>query len=182
LANSLIAGLPAINGLYVSFFNIIIYVLLGTSKHLSMGTYTIIALIIASSIRKYEGVLFPKHGVSSESVEAISNVALDFNTSTMLSSTYAMSTVDTSNYISNDPVEGAMIVASTLVFTVGLIHILFAIFHVGVVAKYLSDSVLDGFTCASALHVIASQIDTLLGLKVDGIHITFALAGVEEFI
>jgi MFS superfamily sulfate permease-like transporter len=164
------AGLPAINGLYVSFFNIILYVLFGTSKHLSMGTYAIASLIIASSIRKYEGVLYPKPG--SSSLEASS---IDLNTST---STDTMSTVDTSNFISNDSVEGALMVASALAFTVGLVQVLFAVFHVGFVAKYLSDSIVGGFTCGSALHVIVSQIGTLFGLKLEGIRITFALAGV----
>jgi MFS superfamily sulfate permease-like transporter len=168
------AGVPAINGLYVSFFNIILYVLLGTSKHLSMGIYAIVSLIVASSIRSYEGVLYPKPSIYSfESIEASS---VDLNTST---STAAMRIVDTKNFISNDSVEGAIMVASTLAFTAGLIQVLFAIFHVGVVTKYLSDSIVGGFTCGSALHVVTSQIGPLLGLKLEGVHITFALAGVR---
>ena len=41
MAFSLMAGLPAINGLYVSFFAIVMYLLLGTSKHLSHGKLTV---------------------------------------------------------------------------------------------------------------------------------------------
>lgn len=37
MAYALMAGVPAINGLYVSFFTVILYVLLGTSRHLSTG-------------------------------------------------------------------------------------------------------------------------------------------------
>ena len=77
------AGLPAINGLYVSFFAIVMYLLLGTSKHLShgkttfasirfyftenssrfskSGTYAIVSLMIFSAIEKYDGILFPSH-------------------------------------------------------------------------------------------------------------------------
>jgi MFS superfamily sulfate permease-like transporter len=167
-----LAGLPAINGLYVSFFNVIVYSLLGTSKHLSTGTYAVISLIIASSIRNYEGVLFPKTGEAS----VISSNNSDFNSSSTAAIT---TTIQNSNYVSNDPVEGAIIVAAALAFNVGLIHILFAVLHVGFVTKYLSDSIVGGFTCASALHVITSQIGTLLGLKLEKINSTFALAGVN---
>ena len=37
MAYALMAGVPAINGLYVSFFTIVLYVLLGTSRHISPG-------------------------------------------------------------------------------------------------------------------------------------------------
>jgi MFS superfamily sulfate permease-like transporter len=40
MAYALMAGVPAINGLYVSFFTVILYVLFGTSRHLSTGNYS----------------------------------------------------------------------------------------------------------------------------------------------
>ena len=39
LAYGLLASLPAVTGLYVSLFSVIMYVLLGTSNHLSMGNF-----------------------------------------------------------------------------------------------------------------------------------------------
>ena len=48
MAYALMAGLPPIVGLYVSFFTVIIYVLLGTSRHLSLGVK-----IIQISLLKY---------------------------------------------------------------------------------------------------------------------------------
>ena len=35
----MMAGLPPVAGLYVSFFSVIAYILLGTSKHLSLGEF-----------------------------------------------------------------------------------------------------------------------------------------------
>ena len=37
MAYSLLASLPAVNGLYISFFPLIVYALFGTSRHLAMG-------------------------------------------------------------------------------------------------------------------------------------------------
>ena len=39
MAYSLMAGLPPVVGLYVSFWAVIVYAFLGTSRHLSTGTY-----------------------------------------------------------------------------------------------------------------------------------------------
>jgi hypothetical protein len=37
MAYALMAGVPAINGLYVAFFNVLLYVIMGTSRHISTG-------------------------------------------------------------------------------------------------------------------------------------------------
>lgn len=37
IAYSIMAGLPAVNGLYVAFFNLVLYFIFGTSKHISPG-------------------------------------------------------------------------------------------------------------------------------------------------
>ena len=54
MAYSMMADLPPVNGLYVSFFTVLAYFFLGTSRHLSLGTYGIISLMVASAIEKYE--------------------------------------------------------------------------------------------------------------------------------
>lgn len=37
MAYALLAGLPPITGLYMAFFPVLVYVVLGTSRHVSMG-------------------------------------------------------------------------------------------------------------------------------------------------
>lgn len=49
----LLQGLPAVNGLYVSFFQVLLYVFLGTSRHVSAGTYGIVSLMIATTLEKF---------------------------------------------------------------------------------------------------------------------------------
>ncbi len=58
MAYSLMAGLPPINGLYVSFFSVIAYFFLGTSRHLSLGTYGVVSLMVRTTLDKYEGRYF----------------------------------------------------------------------------------------------------------------------------
>jgi MFS superfamily sulfate permease-like transporter len=59
MAYSLMAGLPPVYGLYVSFFTVMAYFLFGTSRHLSLGTYGVVSLMVKSSISKFEGKLYP---------------------------------------------------------------------------------------------------------------------------
>jgi solute carrier family 26 protein len=187
------AGVPAINGLYVSFFNVILYTLLGTSRHLSAGTYAIVSLIVASSVKKYAGVLYPLPGSTNHMIDHMttSNYTDYIHTTTMgidhsshdmhgHSDEHGSVAVagDPAFYISNDPVEGVVLIAMVLSFLSGIIQVIFGIFHVGFVTKYLSDAIVNGFTCGAAAHVIVSQIGTLLGLNLKGIHIPFVIIGV----
>ena len=52
MAYALLAQLAPVNGLYTSFFPVLVYALFGTTKHLSVGTFAIIALMVAEAISK----------------------------------------------------------------------------------------------------------------------------------
>jgi len=52
------AGLPAVNGLYTSFFSMLLYAIFGTSRHFSAGTYAIVSLLTVTSISKLKGDLY----------------------------------------------------------------------------------------------------------------------------
>jgi hypothetical protein len=68
--------------------------------------------------------------------------------------------------LSNDPGEARVMVASALALVTGLVHLAMAILHFGYVTVYLSDSIVQGFTTGCAIHIITSQIPTLLGIKI----------------
>ena len=170
------AGVPAINGLYTGFFNVIIYVLLGTSKHLSTGTYAIVSLTVGTTVKKYAGILYPRqklfirNGTPSHHQQNYSAVGLNSNF-----------LYNSENFISTDPVEGAILVSTCLCFFVGVIQFALGVCHAGVVTKYLSDTIVNGFMCGSAVHVAVRQVSSLLGIELSVEPMKFVVIGVITF-
>ena len=121
------AGVPAINGLYVAFFQIIIYCITGTSKHISVGTFAIISLMSIAAVNKYDGILY---------------------------GTMKNETNQTTNYLDEDPASAKLKITTVLCLAVGLFHIIFSILHLGVITKYLSDSIVNGFICGAAYQTV----------------------------
>ncbi len=91
-------------------------------------------------------------------------------------------------FLSDDPEQAKILIATTLAFLVGVIQvterkelktrnfkfkynrsslkICLAILHAGVVTKYLSDVIVAGFTTGAAYHIVVSQLGAILGISV----------------
>jgi solute carrier family 26 protein len=50
MAYSLLGGVPPIVGIYMAFFPVLLYVLMGTSRHVSMGWYDYLKFIEVNEI------------------------------------------------------------------------------------------------------------------------------------
>lgn len=50
MAFGLLSGLSPINGLYVSFFPVLIYALMGTSRHISLGSVALTAILLRNAL------------------------------------------------------------------------------------------------------------------------------------
>ena len=116
MAYSLMAGLPAVYGLYVSLFPVLIYVFLGTSRHLSIGSFAITSLMTYSAIEKLEGKYY---GSGSRISGSINSNNLNF------SSTTGMPNAAVAQYLSDDPVEAKIKISMAVTLLAGLIQVWF---------------------------------------------------------
>ncbi len=189
LAYAILAGLPPVTGLYVSFFPVILYAFLGSSRHLSIGkvnlfnsfnkkvhflligTFAVSSLMILAAVNSRVGTLIPP-GIITSNTNNFTSSYMDMNATTMgyteqYTSTLGSTVSSSGNrYLSNDPEKARIMVGSALALVAGLIHLAMAILHFGYVTVYLSDSIVQGFTTGCAIHIITSQIPPLLGIKI----------------
>uniref|UniRef100_UPI0037E79E48 sulfate transporter n=1 Tax=Semicossyphus pulcher TaxID=241346 RepID=UPI0037E79E48 len=149
IAYSLLAGQDPIYGLYTSFFASIIYAILGTSKHISVGIFGVLCLLVGQVVDRELALA----GYLTESSSNVSSILLagQGNISVGMD-------CDRSCY--------AITVGATVTFTAGVYQVLMGIFQVGFVSVYLSDSLLSGFATGASLTILTSQLKYLLGLKI----------------
>nr|XP_057912371.1 sulfate transporter [Doryrhamphus excisus] len=150
IAYSLLAGQDPIYGLYTSFFSSIIYTLLGTSRHISVGIFGVLCLLVGQVVDRELAVAgYLGEGMGSNNSAAL--LEAHGNDSTVAG-------CDKSCY--------AIAVGATVTFTAGVYQVLMGVFQVGFVSVYLSDSLLSGFATGASLTILTSQVKYLLGLKI----------------
>ncbi|XP_043982080.1 sulfate transporter [Gambusia affinis] len=150
IAYSLLASQDPIYGLYTSFFSSIIYAILGSSRHISVGIFGVLCLLVGQVVDR-ELILagyLPESSFGSNNSDAL--LAGQGNSSNV--------ECDRSCY--------AITVGATVTFTAGIYQVLMGLFQVGFVSVYLSDSLLSGFATGASLTILTSQIKYLLGLKI----------------
>nr|XP_039254878.1 sulfate anion transporter 1-like isoform X1 [Styela clava] len=153
LAYGLLATLPPIVGIYVSFFPVILYPIFGTSRHISMGTFAVISILIS-------GVLDQRVPASfCGDHQSILNISSSNSTDSFLNES---TTVICHKLYQARKVE----VASALAVSVGLLQVIMYLFNLGLVTVFLSDSLVSGFVSGASIHVITSQIPKLVGVTV----------------
>lgn len=137
MAYALLAAVPPVFGLYSSFYPVLIYFIFGTSKHISIGTYAVLSVMIGGAIER---------------------LAPDSNFM-IWDSVNNASVVD---IIARDAERVRVAVAVT--FLSGVFQILLGLVQFGFVVTYLSEPLVRGYTTAAAVHVIVSQLKYTFGI------------------
>ncbi|XP_054714759.1 sulfate transporter-like isoform X2 [Uloborus diversus] len=140
MAYGVLASLKAENGLYVSFFPVLIYFLLGTSRHISIGTFAVMSLMMSSAVHN-------------------ANFIADNMNATHLNAT---TTPEFNNLRPPTPLE----IGTALAMGVGFWQLFMGVFRLGSLTVVLSDLLVSGFTTGAAFHVATTQLKDLLGVHI----------------
>ena len=152
MAYALLATVSPIYGLYTSFFPVLIYWLLGTSRQLSIGTFAVISLMVADTIADLETKYVPPIGFNytqylDDIVHQKSNI------------------INADNFLSLDREKSRIMIMTANAFWIGVIQIVMFALRFGFITSYLSESFLNGFLTGSAVHVLTSQMKLIFGIK-----------------
>ncbi|KAM8968795.1 sulfate anion transporter 1 isoform 1-T1 [Sarcophilus harrisii] len=155
IAYSLLAGLKPIYSLYTSFFSNIIYFLMGTSRHVSVGIFSLLCLMVGQVVDRElqlagfdlnEDVAAAGRNDSNETFPA-SELPLGGLSPECGKECYAIN------------------IATALTFLAGVYQVLMGLFRLGFVSTYLSQPLLDGFATGASLTILTSQVKYLFGIK-----------------
>lgn len=143
MAYSSLGGVPPIVGIYMAVFPVIIYMCMATSRHTSMGTFSVVCMMTSKAVYTYSD---PRY-FNLESIQ--------------LNATVNSSLTSAHIPLGLSPVQ----VASAVCITVGIWHLILGMFQLGSLSVLMSDIMISGFTTGTAFLVILSQIKHVLGIK-----------------
>ncbi|XP_027796311.3 sulfate anion transporter 1 [Marmota flaviventris] len=154
IAYSLLAGLQPIYSLYTSFFANLIYFLMGTSRHVNVGIFSLLCLMVGQVVDRelqLAGFDPSQDGLGPQG-----------NSSTLNSSTTSL--------VLGPPGCGrdchAIRVATALTLVAGIYQVLMGVLRLGFVSTYLSQPLLDGFAMGASVTILTSQLRHMLGVRV----------------
>lgn len=153
IAYSLLAGLQPIYSLYTSFFANLIYFLMGTSRHVNVGIFSLLCLMVGQVVdRELQLAGFDP---SQDSLGPGNNDSTLNNTATL---TVGLQDCGRDCH--------AIRIATALTLMAGLYQVLMGILRLGFVSTYLSQPLLDGFAMGASVTILTSQAKHLLGVRI----------------
>uniref|UniRef100_A0A5S6Q8L3 STAS domain-containing protein n=1 Tax=Trichuris muris TaxID=70415 RepID=A0A5S6Q8L3_TRIMR len=151
MAYGMLCGIPPIYGLYTSLYPPLFYAIFGSSRHMSLGTFSVISLMCFSTVQRM-------------AAGPCTMVASVTNASTTASGAECWFCGDELRSCRPDPTL-AVEVSLTLTFLTGILQILLGILNMGFLSVYLSDQMVEGLTSGSAILVLTSQVPPLFGIS-----------------
>ncbi|KAG8007769.1 Solute carrier family 26 member 6 [Nibea albiflora] len=153
MAYALLASLPPVFGLYTSLYPALIYIFFGTSRHNSIGTFTVLSIMVGSVTER----LAPD---------------VDF---LKINGTNVTAEVD---IIARDSYRVQVAAATTVLG--GLIQVVLGMVKFGFVGTYLSEPLVRAYTTAAAVHAVVAQLKYIFGVSPDANKWSF-VTGVCEY-
>ncbi|XP_070200856.1 prestin-like isoform X1 [Littorina saxatilis] len=149
LAFGALTSVKVENGLFTSVWPVLLYVLFGTSAHVSMGTSAVICILTAATVdRLGQNWAAERPWLTNMTSGGVNGTAMLLD--------------EVPEYLDYKE-EIAMGVA----FVSGLMMIGLGLFKLGFITFYLSESFFTAFTSAAAVHIGTSQMSSMLGLKIE---------------
>ncbi|XP_029292365.1 solute carrier family 26 member 6 isoform X2 [Cottoperca gobio] len=136
MAYALLASLRPVFGLYTSLYPVLVYFIFGTSRHISIGTFAVISIMIGSVTER----LGPDMNFIVNGTNETGSVDLDARDAYRVQ------------------------IACSLTVLAGIFQILLGVVRFGFVVTYLSEPLIRGYTTGSACHVCVSQLKYLFGV------------------
>ncbi|CAH1164194.1 unnamed protein product [Phaedon cochleariae] len=148
MAYALLGNVPPVVGIYMAVFPVLVYVIFGTSRHNSMGTFSIACLMTGKAVLEHSD---PAYFKDLDVLEASSNT-------TDVSTGYT-------------PIQ----VATTVTFVAAVVQLAMYFLRLGAASALLSDMLVNAFTAGAAVQVVSTQIKDLLGISLPRYKGYFAL-------
>uniref|UniRef100_A0A8C5I2Y9 Solute carrier family 26 member 6-like n=1 Tax=Gouania willdenowi TaxID=441366 RepID=A0A8C5I2Y9_GOUWI len=138
MAYALLASLPPVFGLYTSLYPPLIYFFFGTSRHISIGTFTVLSIMVGSVTERLapDGDFLQSNGT---------NMTGDVDIAAR--DTYRV-----------------QVAAATTVLG-GLIQVLLGVVKFGFVGTYLSEPLVRAYTTAASVHAVGAQLKYIFGVS-----------------
>lgn len=165
IAYCLLAGLEPVYGLYTSFFANMIYFFLGTSRHVSVGIFSLMSLMVGQVVDRE--VYLAGFDLSDDSKQ--SSLGAGWNGTEDHQDTAVNLTMGAFSMECGKECY-AISIATVLTFLAGLYQVLMAVFRLGFVSVYLSAPMLDGFATGASCTILTVQVKYLVGLKIPRHH------------
>ncbi|CAB4028337.1 sulfate transporter-like isoform X1, partial [Paramuricea clavata] len=147
LAFAMLASLPPITGLYVALLPVFAYVVMGTCKHLSVGTFAVVSIMVGNVI---DGRISGHYAASQTNINGSM-----LNESTPL-------TEMSGGWSAED--KEKIILSATLCLVVGIMQTAMGFLRLGFITIFLSDPLISGFTTGAACWVFTSQIKHIIAI------------------
>uniref|UniRef100_A0A671XQ54 Solute carrier family 26 member 6, like 1 n=1 Tax=Sparus aurata TaxID=8175 RepID=A0A671XQ54_SPAAU len=138
MAYALLASLPPVFGLYTSLYPAFIYIFFGTSRHISIGTFTVLSIMVGSVTER----LAPD---------------MDFLKTNGTNITTEVDITARDSY-------RVQVAAATTVLG-GLIQVVLGLVKFGFVGTYLSEPLVRAYTTAAAAHAVVAQLKYIFGVS-----------------